>query len=36
MVYVDTPGISTADMRFLGHQHRRKPMFPFERHTAWP
>jgi microcystin degradation protein MlrC len=36
MVYVDTPGISTADMRFLGHQHRRKPMFPFERDTAWP
>jgi microcystin degradation protein MlrC len=36
MVYVDTPGISTADMRFLGHQHRRTPMFPFERETTWP
>src|SRR5690606_6130086 len=30
MVYVDTPGISTADMRFLDHRHRRRPMFPFE------
>ena len=30
------PGISTADMRFLGHQHRRRPMFPFEPDTVWP
>jgi microcystin degradation protein MlrC len=36
MVYVDTPGISTADMRFLGHEHRRRPMFPFEPDTHWP
>ncbi len=36
MVYVDTPGISTADMRFLGHEHRRRPMFPFEPDTRWP
>ncbi len=35
MVYVDTPGISTADMRFLGHEHRRRPMFPFEPDTSW-
>ena len=36
MVYVDTPGISTADMRLLDHQHRRRPMFPFEPDTDWP
>ncbi len=36
MVYVDTPGISTANPRFLGHQHRRRPMFPFEPDTRWP
>lgn len=35
MVYVDTPGISTADVRRLDHQHRRRPMFPFERTTSW-
>jgi microcystin degradation protein MlrC len=35
MVYVDTPGISTADMRLLGHEHRRRPMFPFEPETTW-
>ncbi len=35
MVYVDTPGISTANPRFLGHQHRRRPMFPFEQDTEW-
>jgi microcystin degradation protein MlrC len=36
MVYVDTPGISTADTRVLGHRHRRRPMFPFEPDTRWP
>ena len=36
IVYVDTPGISTADMRFLGHEHRPRPMFPFEPDTRWP
>jgi microcystin degradation protein MlrC len=36
IVYVDTPGISTADARFLGHEHRRRPMFPFEPDTRWP
>jgi len=35
LVYVDTPGISTADPRRLGHQHRRRPMFPFEQDTQW-
>jgi microcystin degradation protein MlrC len=36
LVYVDTPGISTADARFLGHEHRRRPMYPFEPDTTWP
>jgi microcystin degradation protein MlrC len=36
IVYVDTPGISTANPRFLGHEHRRRPMYPFEPDTRWP
>ena len=29
-LFVDTPGVTRADMRQLEYQHRRKPMFPFE------
>jgi len=35
LVYVDTPGISTADPRRMGHRHRRRPMYPFEPETEW-
>jgi microcystin degradation protein MlrC len=35
MLYVDTPGIATANMRRLNHQHRRRPMFPFEPETTF-
>lgn len=35
-VYVDTPGISTANVRHLEHRHRRRPMFPFEPETPGP
>jgi microcystin degradation protein MlrC len=30
-LFVDTPGVTRADMRQLDYHHRRKPMFPFER-----
>jgi microcystin degradation protein MlrC len=34
-IRVNTPGVTTADMRKLTYHHRRKPMFPFEPETAW-
>ena len=32
---VNTPGVTSADMTTLPYQHRRRPMFPFERDTTW-
>lgn len=32
---VDTPGVTTADVRRLPYFHRRKPMFPFEPEAEW-
>jgi microcystin degradation protein MlrC len=32
-VRVNTPGVTTADMTQLAFQHRRRPMWPFERET---
>jgi microcystin degradation protein MlrC len=34
-IRVNTPGITTADMRQLTYHYRRKPMFPFEPETLW-
>jgi microcystin degradation protein MlrC len=34
-VRVNTPGCTTADIEKLVYQHRRKPMFPFERDCQW-
>jgi len=36
LVRVDTPGVTSADMRRLEYRHRRRPMFPFESETTWP
>lgn len=30
-LHVDSPGVTRADMTKLEYQHRRRPMFPFER-----
>jgi len=30
LIRVDTPGTTTADMRKLSYQYRRRPLFPFE------
>jgi microcystin degradation protein MlrC len=35
-IRVDTPGVTTADMRRLTHLHRRRPMWPFEPEAEWP
>ncbi len=32
---VNTPGVTTADMTQLNFQHRRRPLFPFERDFSW-
>ncbi len=33
---VNTPGVTSADMTTLPYQHRRKPLYPFERDTVFP
>lgn len=35
LLRVNTPGVTTADMKQLDFQQRRRPMFPFERETTW-
>jgi len=35
MLRVNTSGVTTADMTTLPYQHRRRPMFPFERDCVW-
>lgn len=30
IIYVDTPGVTRADMTKLDYKHRHKPLFPFE------
>lgn len=30
LIRVNTPGTTTADMRMLKYQHRRRPLYPFE------
>jgi microcystin degradation protein MlrC len=34
LIRVDTPGVTTADLRRLRYQHRRE-MYPFEPEIAW-
>jgi microcystin degradation protein MlrC len=34
-IRVNTPGCTTADIEQLHYQHRRKPMFPWERDFEW-
>lgn len=35
LLRVDTPGVTTADMRRLAFHKRRRPMFPFETDFPW-
>jgi microcystin degradation protein MlrC len=34
-IRVNTPGCTTADIERLAYQHRRRPMFPWERDFEW-
>jgi microcystin degradation protein MlrC len=35
LIRVNTPGVTTADLRRLQFHRRRRPMFPFEPETEW-
>lgn len=35
LIRVDTPGVTSADLRRLTYQNRRRPMFPFEPNVEW-
>jgi microcystin degradation protein MlrC len=34
-VRVDTPGVTSADMRRLEYRQRRRPLYPFELDASW-
>lgn len=36
MVWMATPGCTTADLRRLDYRHRRRPMFPYEPEASYP
>ena len=35
MVYVDTPGITSANPAHFEYRHRPRPLYPFEPETVW-
>ncbi len=35
LIRVNTPGVTSADMKALDYTYRRRPMFPFEPETEW-
>jgi microcystin degradation protein MlrC len=35
LLRVNTPGCTTADMTTLNFEDRRRPLFPFEKDSAW-
>lgn len=35
MVYVDTPGITSANPAHFDYRHRTRPLYPFEPETVW-
>ncbi|MEC7347574.1 MAG: MlrC C-terminal domain-containing protein, partial [SAR324 cluster bacterium] len=34
-IRVDTPGVTASNLNHFDYQHRREPMFPFERDFDW-
>jgi microcystin degradation protein MlrC len=36
LIWVATPGVTTADLSTFNYQHRRVPLYPFEPQTTWP
>jgi microcystin degradation protein MlrC len=35
LIWVATPGVTTADLSTFSYRHRRVPLYPFEPHAAW-
>jgi len=35
MIYVDTPGITSANPAHFDYRHRPRPLYPFEPETVW-
>ncbi len=36
LIWVASPGVTTADLTTFTYRHRRRPMYPFEPDTSWP
>ena len=36
MLWVATPGVTSADLSTFHYQHRRRPLYPLEPDTVWP
>lgn len=36
MIWVATPGVTTADLSTFSYRHRRLPLYPLEPDTRWP
>ena len=36
LIWVASPGVTTADLTTFTYRHRRRPMYPFEPDTIWP
>jgi len=36
LIWVATPGVTTADLSTFRYRHRRTPLYPFEPDTVWP
>ncbi len=36
LLWVATPGVTSADLSTFHYQHRRRPLYPFEPDVAWP
>ena len=36
LIWVASPGVTSADLSTFSYRHRRRPMYPFEPQTSWP
>lgn len=36
LIWVATPGVTSADLSTFSYRHRRVPLYPFEPDAAWP
>lgn len=36
LIWVASPGVTSADLSTFNYRHRRSPMYPFEPDTRWP